>query len=805
MFKGNLKITLRNFARNKGYSIINILGLSIGIACVIIIFSWVQYELSFDKYHLYSDRIYTVQKPPFSTLAPSFVPLLKQDFPEIEEIARLTEGGELLVKYDEKSFVEKRLFFAEENIFNILSMEMLAGDTKTCLSQPNSIVLTESMVHKYFGTNDPLGKIIMLADTLPFSITGVIKDMPANSHFHCDFLASYLTLKSLFYEYFYGSHNFSDNVCLTYMRLAKDTDPLLLEGKLPKFIDRYLDPHKDEGGKFHLASESNQIKLVKVTDIHLHSHTFNDIESNGDIKYVRIFFLIALFILLIACINFINLSIAKGLRRAKEVALKKALGSGQSKIILELITDSLFYTIIALFLAIVMYETIIPYFSNFWNGWTGLRLFSNPSNLLFIAGILIFINLVAGLYPAIYISQFQPIQILKNSLVTISRHSSKTERSLVRKSLVVIQFSISIAVIIGIGVINKQIRFMQNSDLGYDKENIITFSADDILLNKWHDFKQRLLSNTGIKLVTISKRAPTDRLLDDPGYEIEVNGNLVNHSFPMPHNRVEHDFFRTYGIKIIAGRDFDRNIQTDATEAAILNETAVKQLNFKNPSEAVGVRIRLEGSYKTIIGVCGDFHYESLHRKISAIVTYISADEPNTVAVRLAPGNIAGGIKFIGKIWDEYHKDTPLEYTFLDERINRQYLNEQRMLKLFDWFGLLGILIACMGLFGLTAYSTERRNKEIGIRKANGATTLEIMLMLSVDFTKWVLIAFVLVCPASYYFMHLWLQNFAYKTQIGWLVFAASGIAVLLIALFTVSWQSWLAAKRNPVDALRYE
>ncbi|MFO7369792.1 MAG: ABC transporter permease [Bacteroidales bacterium] len=805
MFKKNLIITIRNFARNKAYSVINVLGLSIGIACVLVILSWVKFELSYDKYHQYSDRIYMVQKPPFSTLAPSYVPLLKQDFPEIEEIARVTEGGDFVAKYGEKSFLEKRIFFAEANIFKILSAEVLAGDLKTALSQPNSIILTESMTQKYFGTENPIGKIIMLSDTMPFNITGVIKDVPANSHFHFDFLASYLTLKSMYYEYFFGSHNFSDNVCITYMRLAKGTDPLVLEGKLPKFIDRYLDPFKDEGGKFHLASEYNHIKLVRISDIHLFSHTLNDIETNGDIKYVKIFSLIALFVLLIACINFINLSIAKGLRRSKEVALKKALGSGQGKIILEMILDSIIYTSISLFVAIVLYETVTPYFRNFWEGWTGQNFFSDPINLLFIAGILVFINLVAGLYPAVYISRFQPIQVLKNNLAIITKYSSKTERGLMRKTLVVIQFSISIAVFIGIGIISKQIRYMQNSDLGYKKENVVVFSADDAFLSRWDDLKQRLLSNTAIKQVTASKRAPTDRLLDAPGFEININGNLVRNEFSMPHNRVECDFFRTYGIEIIAGRDFDKNIQTDETEAAILNETAVRLLNLDHANEAVGLRINLGGAYKTIIGVCRDFHYESLHHKISPIVTYITKNELNTVAVRLAPGNLSEQIRFIGSIWDESHNDIPFEYTFLEERVNSQYQHEQRMLKLFNWFGLLAILIACMGLFGLTAYSTERRTKEIGIRKVNGASALEIMKMLSIDFTKWVIVAFILVCPISYYLMHTWLRNFAYKTPVDWMMFVFSGMAVLIVALLTVSWQSYLAANRNPVEALKYE
>jgi putative ABC transport system permease protein len=806
MFKGTFKITIRNFTRNKAYSIINILGLSIGIACVLIIFSWVKYELSFDKYQQYHDRIYRVQRPPFSTLAPSFVPLLKQDFPEIEEIVRVVEAGELIVKFNEKSFIEKKLFFAEESIFGILSVDMLSGDMKSSLSQPFCMVLTESMANKYFGKENPLGKTLMLFDTIPISITGVIKDIPANSHFHFDFLVSYLTLEVFSYEYFFGSHNFSDNVCLTYIRTAKGTDPELLEQKFPKFIDRYVDPYKDESGKFHLASESTSIKLVKVTDIHLHSNTNNEVETNGDIRYVWIFSMIALFILLIACINFINLSIAKGFRRLKEVAIKKTFGSQQRKIILELILDSFFYSVIALFLAIVLYESAIPYFNNFWKGWTSENFFTDPVNIIFILVILVFTNLIAGLYPAIYLSGFQPIQILKDNTGFVTRHVFRTEKGLMRKSLIIIQFSISIAVMIGIGVISKQMKFLQAADLGYDRDNILIFPADGVLLSKWNDFKQKLLNIEGIQQVTVSKRAPTERLLDSPGFEIVINSNPLKSSIFMPHNRVEHDFFRTYGIKMVAGRDFSRDLQTDATEAAILNETAVRQLGFESPEQAIGERIKPYGTeYKTIIGVCQDFHYESLHHRIPAILTYISMDECNTIAVRFEPGNLTDRVRAVQKIWDEYHRDVALNYSFLDDRIDRQYQNEQRMLKLFDWFGILAMLIACLGLFGLTAYGTERRTKEIGIRKTNGATAGEIILMLSVDFTWYVLLAFVLVSPISYFFLHKWLQNFAYRTTIGWTVFMTAGVIAFIIALLTVSWQSYRAANRNPVDALRYE
>jgi len=808
MNRNFIKIAVRNFIRNKTYSIINIIGLGIGIACTVLIISWIKYEVSFDRYHQYNDRIYRIQREPFCSLAPSFAPLMKQDFPEIEKLARITGGDNAFrMKYKESSFVEKKIYFAEADIFEIFSLDMIYGDGKTALTQPYSIVLTEDMAYKYFGKDNPLGKVILIEDTILLNVTGVIKNIPANSHFHFDFLVSYLTLKNIFGhwgdDYYFGSHNFNDNICFTYTRLAKGTNPLKVEAKIPKFIDRYIGVYKDEDDKEHLSNVNEKIKVMKVADIHLFSHTMNELETNGDIKYITIFSLVAFFILLIACINFINLSIAKSLRRAKEVALRKVLGSSQRSIISELIIESTCYILMSLFIAIILYETVSPYFNSLWNGWVSKNLLVDKTNLLVLLGILIFSGITAGLYPAIFISRFNPNEVLKNGAQTISNHSSKTERSLLRKSLTILQFSISISIMIGIGIIYKQLKFIQSSDLGFDKENVILIPADQAVLNKWSDFKQELLTKTGIKQVTKSKRAPTGRLLDNAGFEIIINGKLLKNPISMPHNRVEPDFFKTYGIKIIAGRDFDINILTDFQESAILNETAVKKLGFKNNLEAVGKIIKIYGN-RTIIGISQDFHYESFHYKICPIVTYIT-DESNTIAIKINPGNIQERIKAIESVWNEFHKGIPLNYSFLDEKINFQYQNEQRMLKLFNFFGLLAVLISCLGLFGLAAYSTERRTKEIGIRKSNGATIFNILIMLSKDFTKLVVIAFIIVCPIGYYLMNKWLQNFAYKTTMSWWIFALAGFIAFIIALATVSWQAWKAANKNPVEALRYE
>jgi putative ABC transport system permease protein len=801
-----INLMFRNFSRNKTFSVINIIGLAIGISCVILILSWVRYEVSFDKYHAYADRIYRVERRPFCTLAPSFAPLMKKDFPEIEKMVRMVDVDEygLRFKYNENSNVEKKVCFSEPEIFDIFSLEMLYGDPKTALTQQNSIVLTEAMASKYFGKETPLGKVILFEDKYLLNVTGVIKNIPINSHYHFNFLISFLALKNWDDDYYFGGHTFNDNACLTYIRLAKGANPQSLEAKFPKFIDTYIGPNKDEAGNLHKASENDLIALTKVSDIHLYSHTKNEVESNGDGTYVKIFTLVAFFILLIACINFINLSIAKNLKRTRSISLRKIFGSKQRDIVIQLMLESTIYVTISFAVAMILFVIVSPHFNSLWSGWVSQNLFGNKSNWLILLVILIFSILMTGVYPAFFISGFKPLEALKKGAQVVSQYTSKAERSPLRKSLVILQFSVSIAIIICMGIIHKQLNFMQNSPLGFDKDNVVILPADGTILNKWNEFKQELLRNNGISQVTKSKRAPSGRLLDDAGYEITINGKLLNSPVSMPHNRVEQDFFKTYGIKIVAGRDFDKTIPSDSSESAVLNETALNNLGFKSPAQALGTLIKINGINKTIIGVSGDFHYESFHHKISAIVTYVS-NESNTIAIRLVPGNVRERMKVIEKVWNDLHPGNPLIYSFLDEKVGQQYQNEQRMLTLFNYFGILAIFIACLGLYGLASYSTERRTKEIGIRKSNGATTTEILTMLSINFTKWVVVAFMLVCPLTYYLMDKWLQNFAYRTELSWWIFVAAGAIALIIAWFTISWQSWRAATRNPVEALRYE
>jgi putative ABC transport system permease protein len=766
----------------------------------------VKYELSFDQHHEYKERIYRIQRYPFCSLAPSFVPLLEQDFPEMEHIVRFTSAGQLAMKVEDKVFIEENVFFAEHDVFEVFSLNLIKGNPITALEKPNLIVLTESVAKKYFGNDDPVNQNILINNEDLATVSGVIKDLPENTHFHFDMLISYETLRKYDEAYFLGEKNFSDNVCPTYTRLAVGSDPREIENRFGQFLDKHIAPHTDDEGKTRLASEDIALNLTKVTDIHLKSHTRNELGANGDIKYVRIFSLTAVFILLIACINFINLSTAQGIKRLKEIAIRKVIGSGRKNIIIQFVAESLPLVLLALLFAVVMSETIFPFYKNFIGIPENFNIGVKES-FVFIISVFVFTSLAAILYPALNISGFKTFTRLKEGSSSLAQAASKKERSALRRLLVIFQFCMSIIIIICLIIIFNQMQYMKNKDLGFNKENVIILPANPMVLEKWDEFKQELLKNSDITNVTYSKRGPSGRLLDNPGFQIEVNGKTEKSSIYMPHNRVEHDFFKTYGIKIIAGRDFDKNIPTDTSEAAILNETAVKQLGFESPEQAIGAPVRFtfdQDKEGKVIGVVKDFHYESLHRKIPAIITYLSS-WGNTIAIRVVPGNIKERIKTIEKIWEMIHHGYPLNYSFLDERINLLYKNEEKMMAVFRYFGILAILIACLGLFGLALYSTERRTKEIGIRKANGAKTAEISLMLSKDFTRWVVIAFAISCPIAYYFMNKWLQNFAYRANLSWWIFLAAGAVALAVALITVSWQSWRAASRNPVEALRYE
>lgn len=812
MFSSYLKIAIRNIRRNPVFSIINISGLAIGLMFSILIMLFVVDDLSFDKYHEYQDRIYRVSRVGkdkngaktwgYASCAPSFVPLLKNDFPEIESIARLFGTGGSTVSVDEKSFSEQRFYFAENEIFDIFTIPFVEGNSQSVLVHPNTVVLTESMQQKYFGSETAIGKSILLDGQYNLKVTGVIRDVPDNSHIHYDFLASYLTLKGLQGEgendYFHGSRNFSDNVTLVYLKLIKSASVEEMSQKIPDFLNRHLGDWKDSEGKIIKPGEFSGLSLMKVTDIHLNGKLMGEVEPNSDIRYVRLFILLGIFILLIASINFINLSTARAMKRAKEIGIRKVTGAQKNALISQLLSESLFISLIATVIAILLVYLVTPVFNSFVGRNLHLNILLNPHYMLIIIAMFCLVGIIAGAYPAFYLASFRPSRILRGEITRGKKGVA------LRKALVILQFTISIALMICVSIIFRQLQFIQNAHLGFDRENIILVTLSQDIRTQYDEFKKELLKNPAVQSVTVTHRSPSGQLGDCPGYSIEVDGQRLNNPFQMPHNRVGFDFFKTYGIDIIAGRAFSEEYATDQTEAFLLNETAVKRFGWTDPAEAIDARIWGKGREGTVIGVMRDIHYESLHVPIKPMITYI-VNWGRTMAIRINSENIPATIRGIEQTWRDFQFGNNFNYSFLDERLNNLYKNEQRMMQLFGYFSLLAMLIACLGLFGLALFTVENRTKEIGIRKTLGASVSGIIRLLSIDFIKWVLVANLIALPLVIFPMRNWLQNFAYRVNIRIMDFLVTGLIALLFALITVAYHSIRAAFLNPAKTLKYE
>ncbi len=815
MIRNYVKIALRIIRKHKGYSFINILGLGIGMAVCVLILLFVRYELSYDAYHENADRIYRLERrwlnsdgsirSGFGTLAPGFVPHLEEGFSELEHVARVFDSGNTRVIYGNKRFIEDRLFFADEDIFEIFSIPFLRGDPGTALQQPNSLVMTETTARKYFGTEDPLGKQMKVRDETLFQVTGIIQDCPPNTHFHYDILASYLTLKGVYIQggddYFHGTRNFSDNVTYVYARLAEGVGMGSVQGRIPDFIDRVMGTRQDADGNIIRASQGTTILVRPVTDIHLHSHTPGELEPNFDIKYVRLFTMVAVFVLVIACINFMNLSTARATQRAKEVGLRKVVGANRRILTTQFLGESLFFSFLSLILALAIVLAVLPFFNNFSGRDMNLTYLLDTGGVVILLGVFLLTGILAGLYPAVYISAFKSAAILRGELTHGARGAG------LRKALVVFQFAISIGLIVSVGIVYRQMNYLMTADLGFQRENIVLLPADETIKSRWQDIQQNLKTDPNILEAALSKRAPTGRLNDAPGFWVEIEGEVLRNPFGMPHNRVSHDFFRTYNIRIVAGRDFSREYATDASEAFIVNEAAVRRMGLQSSEEAIGLRIgtfapNLRGR---VIGVAADFNYESLHNEIRPVITYIRPDQANTVSMRVAAGRIQEALDHAKAVWARFHPESPMQYDFLIDRIAALYRNEAKMMQMFTYFSIFAIFISCLGLFGLASFTAARRIKEIGVRKVMGASLPHIMFLLSREFIKWVLVANIIAWPVAYFTMDRWLNNFAYRIHPNWVEFAAAGILTFVIALFTVSYQSFSAATCDPVYALRYE
>lgn len=806
MLKSYLTIALRILRKQKIYTIINIAGLSVGMACSLFILLWVWDELSFDRYHKNADRIYRVVfhkkdagKEYDSAMSPApLAQALLDEIPEVLQARRISDSFERFFRYEDEGFNESRVVFADPNIFAVLTIPLIQGDPETALNKPYSVVITQSMADKYFVDKDPIGKTLRMEENVDFLVTGVAEDIPPNSHYHFDFIGSLLTYEENMSQEWLWSYLY------TYILLKEGIDPAALEPKLQTIIEKYAAPHYTE--TFGYTYEEGRAKgyfsslyLQPITDIHLHSHMLHEIEPNSDPRYITIFTIIAVFILLIACINFMNLSTARSSIRAREVGMRKVLGAPPAQVVRQFLAESILMSFFSLALALFLVEFFLPLFNRIAAKEINLPFFSQWWILpvTFCVGFLV--GLLAGLYPAFFLTSFRPVSVLQGKLQAEFKHP------VVRNGLVLFQFAISIILLIGTFVVYSQMQFVRNIQLGFDKEHIVIIPRAHVLGQRQEVFKQEIVKNPAIRSASISSSYPgralaylTYKKLDVSGNEGHVMGTFIS----------DHDFAKTYGLELVEGRYFSADSSREE-DTVVLNETGVRLLGLKDP---IGMRILgpEKDKYRTltVIGVIHDSHFHSLHQKIQPIgIRHMTAGGTTSrfLSVRLNPGNIHRTLAYLKAKWEEFVAERPFEYIFLDKDLDRLYKTEWRTGQLMTAFSILSIIIACLGLFGLVAFSAEQRTKEIGIRKVLGASASRIVFSYSGEFTKWVVLANVIAWPVAYYVMSRWLENFAFRASMTLWTFVLAAVLVLFIALLTVTFQVVRAAQANPVNSLRYE
>lgn len=802
MIKNYFKIAIRNIIKHKSFSFINIIGLAIGIACSILILLFVTNELSYDKFHEKADRIYRIAvrasigdtkiNQTYSSSI-TFQKLL-EDFPEIENGIKFLRLGRVPIILDKKTFYESRFYAVDSTFYDVFTIPLIQGNPKTVLSNPNTMVVSKNTAIKYFGNTDAVGKVLT-ADfgpegSIDFKITGVSENVPNNSHFHYDLLVSSASFPTYINDPGWSSNNF-----ISYVVLKKGTSKEGVEEKLKEFTRKYMGGERFD--KWVAQGNFWEYYLQPVTKIHLNSDLNGEFEANGNETYVYIFSVISIIILLIACINFMNLSIAKSSLRAKEVGLRKVVGSSRNKLMCQFLSESVLLSYISLALGIVIVEILLPLYRNLIGRQLDIHYFDNFVVIPSLLALGLIVGIISGSYPAFFLSSFKPITVFKGNL------GSSKGSSWLKNVLVVFQFTISIFLIIGTLVVYQQLKFFQNQKLGFEKDQVLVVSNPGSLGNNIIPFKEALRKFSSVMDVSGSNTLP-GKGFSNIGFGAEA----VDQSFTLNLCVCDYDFLKTLKLKLAQGRFFSRDFVSDSN-AAVLNEKAVELLGWDNP---IGKRInnwaQNRGNF-VVIGVIKDYHYESLHHKIRPMALFLSGgyytNVERCISVRLNSENISGTIKYIENTWNNFAQNMPFEYSFLDEDFDNLYINEKQTRKLFTIFSCLAIFIACLGLFGLVSFIADRKTKEIGIRKVLGASVSGIVTILNKSFIKLVLIANFIAWPAAWYAMNRWLQNFAYRIKLSWWMFVLAALISLMIALITVSSQTVKAALKNPVNSLRYE
>jgi len=794
MLKNYFNIAVRNLLRHKIFSLINIAGLSVGMAACFLIYQYVHFETGFDTFHSKANQIYRVitdTKTPSETIhsgittAPIAI-YVKKDFPEVEEAVRLGRD-EFLVRKGDIKFQEKNTVLADSGFFSMFDFPLVAGDKKTAMTEPMSVVLSQTAAKKYFGNTNPLGQSLLLTGAaINAKVTGIMKDIPANSQIVADMLVSMSS-----YQQIYGrptsdsewtNHNF-----YTYLLLKPNADAKGLEAKFPAFMERH---HGEEAKQLQMQ---DYLSLEHFPAVYLYSK--RDGFVTGSISNVYIFSVIAIFILVIACINFINLTTARSAERAKEVGIRKVAGAGRFELAKQFIGESVVICLVAFVLAVCLCGLLLPVFNQLAGKTISDSIFSNPFQLVILLLSAIIIGIVAGFYPSIVLSSYKPVNVLKG------RFSTGQKGLLLRKSLVVFQFTISVVLITGTIVVYRQLGFMRNQDLGFNKDQ-------EMIINTNYDknkdvFKQSLTSIPGVLSTSYSSSVPGSGY--NSAYSLVQNKAGEMQKTNLDLNFVDFDYIEQYKLKLVAGRAFSRQFPTDTTQAMVINENAARMLGYAQPKDAVGRDFNQWGRKGKIIGVLKDFHYKSLQESIKPLTMRIESNGYGLISVKIAAAGMPATIKTIESKWNQAIPNRPFEYNFLDDSLYKQYKAEDNFGNLFLNFAILAIFISCLGLLGLASYSTLQRTKEIGVRKVLGASIAGIVQLLSKEFLVLVIISIVVATPVAWLVMHKWLQSFAYRIEISWWMFCIAGLLAVIIALSIVSFQAIKAALANPVKSLRTE
>lgn len=799
MLKNYLKIAFRNLLRKKGYSFINIAGLAVGIACCIIILLYVQKELRYDTFHEHSDRIYRVHRTHTGSggsdlrhALSNFVmaPILEENNPDIIEAVRLAPQEEK-VSYGNDVFKETRFFYTESSFFDIFTVKMLAGNPENALSDPFSVVLTRETARKYFGTQNPIGKQLSITrdEEYLYTVTGVVEEFPESSHIQFDFLANIESTRNWFSEEMYNQ--WGNMWMYTYVLVEPGTD---ISG-----LERQLKPVISSLGPPELEQFNIRFTFFPLEDIHLYSNTNSELSAGGNAVFIYVFMAVAVIVLAIACFNFINLATARSTWRAKEVGMRKALGAHRGNLVKQFIGESFLISLLSLLLAIGIVELILPYINSFIGSSLELQPFENLYIFSGLLAIILLVGFLAGSYPAFVLSSFQPSRVLKGDTSLGNQNMTTT----FRKSLVVLQFTLTTILIIGALVIYSQLDFIKNKDLGLSNDRVLIVNLDNSPgQDKIDLLKQTFLQEPSVLGISAASDALPDEL---NSWRVRLTKSPENSTELLKVMAVDQEFFDLLNIPVERGRVFSRDRSDDESSSVVLNQAAVRHFGLNGGAVGTGFYFETMDMQKDVIGVVNDFHTKSLYNEIIPVSFHLYPSWYDQLYIKIDADDISTTIASLQEQWESIVPDWPFEYNFMDDAFDRQYRKDEKLAQLIGLFSMLAIFVACLGLLGLASFTIERRFKEIGIRKVLGATSFNIVSLLSQDYIYLVLISLVLATPVSLLLLKQWLANFSYQISIGPSYFISAGLIVLGVALFTVSWQSFRAVTMNPVDSLRNE